>query len=81
MLGGLHIEMAVWSTLEDYLENSGWTAALTQAENASSGTADSFLRLHTSQEQDMVIKSVHWPCRSFSKMPFYPLKHYMMRII
>ena len=44
MLGGIHIEMAVWSTLGDYLEDSGWTAALTQAGIASSGTADSFLR-------------------------------------
>ncbi len=44
MLGGLHIEMAVWSTLGDYLEDSGWTAALTQAGIASSGTADSFLK-------------------------------------
>ena len=25
MLGGLRIEMAVWSTLGDYLEDSGWT--------------------------------------------------------
>ena len=27
MLGDLHIEMAVWSTRGDYLEDSGWTAA------------------------------------------------------
>ena len=44
MLGGLHTEMAVWNTLGDYLEDSGWTAALTQAGVASSGTADSFLK-------------------------------------
>lgn len=44
MLGGLHTEMAIWSTLGDYLEDSGWTVALTQAEIASSGTADSFLK-------------------------------------
>ena len=35
--------MAVWKTIGDYLSNSGWTAALTQAGIASSGTADSFL--------------------------------------
>ena len=43
MFGGLHIEMAVWKTIGDYLSNSGWTAALTQAGIASSGTTDSFL--------------------------------------
>ena len=42
MMGGLHIEMAMWSTFGDYLEGSGWAAALTQAGVASSGTVDSF---------------------------------------
>ena len=32
MLGGLHTEMALWRTLGDVLEGSGWTAALTEAE-------------------------------------------------
>ena len=44
MMDGLHIEMAMWTTIGDYLEASGWTTALTQANVASSGTADSFLR-------------------------------------
>ncbi len=44
MMGGLHIEMAMWKTYGDYLEGSGWTNALTQAAVASSGTADSFLK-------------------------------------
>lgn len=44
MLGGLHIKIAIWNTFGDYLEASGWTNALTQAEIASSGTADSFLK-------------------------------------
>ena len=44
MMGGLHIEMAIWSTIGDYLEASGWTTALTQVGVASSGTADSFLK-------------------------------------
>ena len=44
MLGGLHIEMAMWNTFGDYLEGSGWTNALTQANIASCGTADSFLK-------------------------------------
>ena len=44
MMGGLHLEMALWNTL-DVLEDSGWTTALTEAEVASSGTADSFLKV------------------------------------
>jgi len=44
MLGGLHIQMAVWNTLGDYLKDSGWTAALTQTGIAASGTADSYLK-------------------------------------
>ena len=44
MFGGLHIEMAMWNTYGDYLEDSGWTNALTQAGVASPGTADSYLK-------------------------------------
>ena len=39
MMGGLHLEMALWKTLGDVLEDFGWTTALTEAEVASSGTA------------------------------------------
>ena len=42
MFGGLHIEMALWSTVADLLESSGWTTVLTEAEVASSGVAESF---------------------------------------
>ena len=45
MLGGLHIEMAMWKTYGDYLDGSGWRNALVQAGIASSGTADSFLKV------------------------------------
>ena len=31
MMGGLHLEMALWNTLGDVLEDSGWTTALTEA--------------------------------------------------
>ena len=55
MMGGLHIEMALWNTL-DILEASGWTVALTETEVASSGTADSFLKVHTSLEPEMPTK-------------------------
>ncbi|XP_061894509.1 uncharacterized protein LOC133644183 [Entelurus aequoreus] len=44
MLGGLHTEMALWNTLGDLLEGSGWTTALIEAEVASSGMAESFLK-------------------------------------
>jgi hypothetical protein len=44
LLGGLHIEMAALKTLGDWLDNSGWTAALEQANIATSGKADSFLK-------------------------------------
>ena len=43
MLGGLHTEMALWKTLGDILEGSGWTNALVDAQIASSGKAESFL--------------------------------------
>ena len=43
MFGGLHIEMAMLKLLGDWLEGSGWTNALVQADIASSGTANSFI--------------------------------------
>ena len=45
MLGGLHIEKAALSTVGDYLKGSGWTSALVQADVATLGTADSFLKV------------------------------------
>ena len=44
MFGGLHFEMAALKTLCDCLRRSGWVQALVQAEIATPGTADSFLR-------------------------------------
>lgn len=44
MMGGLHMEMTLWNVLGDLLDGSGWTAALTEANVASSGVADSFLK-------------------------------------
>ena len=44
MFGGLHnIEMALWKTIGDFLEDSGWTAALTESGIATAGKANSFL--------------------------------------
>ena len=44
VLRGLHTEMALWSTLRDLLQDSGWTTAKTEAKVASSGIADSLLK-------------------------------------
>ena len=43
MLGGLHIEMTAWKALGKWLDSSGWTSALVQADIAT-GKADSFLK-------------------------------------
>ena len=45
MLGGPHIEMALWNTMGDILQGSGWVNVLVEAEILSSGTADSLLRV------------------------------------
>ena len=45
MPGDLHTEMALWNTVGDLLEGSGWTTALAEAGVASAGTADSFLKV------------------------------------
>ena len=44
MLGGLHVENALCYSVGDLLAFSGWTEALTDADVATSGTADSFLK-------------------------------------
>ena len=42
MFGGLHIEIALWSTIGAF---PGWTAALCEAGVATAGAADSFLKV------------------------------------
>ena len=44
LFGGLHIELAALKTAGDWLAGSGWVEALVQADIATAGTADSFLR-------------------------------------
>ena len=44
MLGGFHIELTLFKTLGSWLKDSGWVQALINANVASSGTADSFLK-------------------------------------
>ena len=45
MFGGLYLEKALWTALGDFLTSSGWTAALTDANIATSGKAESFLEV------------------------------------
>ena len=44
ILGGLHIKMALLKALGDLLDGSGWTSELVQAEIATAGTSNSFLK-------------------------------------
>ncbi|KAK3730385.1 hypothetical protein QZH41_004674 [Actinostola sp. cb2023] len=44
MFGGLHIEMAFLKLIGGWLEDSGWTTSLVEANIASSGTAESFIK-------------------------------------
>ncbi|CAH3155424.1 unnamed protein product [Porites lobata] len=44
VFGGLHIEMAFLKVLGDWLEGSGWTVVLSDANVATPGTANSFLK-------------------------------------
>ena len=43
MFGGLHIEMACFKLLGDLLRDCGWTTALSDADIATSGTAESLM--------------------------------------
>lgn len=45
VLEGLHIEMAALKILGDWLESSGWVEALVQANIATQGVAESFLKV------------------------------------
>ena len=44
IFGDLHVEMAFLKALGERLDGSGWTSALSEANVASAGTADSFLK-------------------------------------
>ncbi|KAL8616011.1 hypothetical protein ACOMHN_014973 [Nucella lapillus] len=63
MFGGLHIEMAALRTLGDWLQGNGWVQALVQAEIATAGTADSFLRashvLRTSRSHQVTAAALY----------------------
>ena len=42
MLGGLHIEMALWSTTEDLLRESGWPETIKNWASQGRGSSNSF---------------------------------------
>ena len=44
MLGGLHLEKALWTALGNLLDGSGWVESLIESGIATSGTAQSFLK-------------------------------------
>ena len=44
MLGGLHIEMAAFKVLGNWLDGSGWASVIADAGVASTGVADSFIK-------------------------------------
>ena len=45
MLGGLHMEMVLWTMCGDLLALAGWTTAVDEAGIASEGTSDSSLKV------------------------------------
>ena len=63
MFEGLHIEIAANRSLGTLLENSGWTSAIVEAGVASSGAAESFLKVSsvtkTRQAHQITACSLH----------------------
>ena len=63
MFGGLHIEMAALKTVGDWLDGSGWTQALVQAEIATAGMADSLLKsshvMHTRKAHQITAAALY----------------------
>ncbi|KAL9976731.1 hypothetical protein ACROYT_G014058 [Oculina patagonica] len=63
MLGVLHLEMALCNTLGDLLEVTGLTTAITEADIATYGVADSFLkashRARTRHFHQVTLLSLH----------------------
>ncbi len=80
MFGGLHIEMGVLKLLGDWLEDSGWTNALVQADIASSGTANSFIRATHVTRPAMHTNSQLQPSTHYSSRHTVTTAHLMMAI-
>ncbi len=53
IFGGLHIEMALFRTVGDWLQGSGWTEAIQTAGIATPGVADSLIKVSHLKKQDM----------------------------
>ena len=63
MLGGLHIEMAVISMMEKWLDESGWCTALVEAGITTPGKAEAFLSSshvkHTCYAHQVTVACLH----------------------
>ena len=74
--------MALWNTVGDYLEDSGWTTALTNADVASAGKADSFLKtafLATGLQQDAETREA-WRNNMIEKSPTFQCWNTILKI-
>ena len=63
MFGGLHIEMSAFKTTGHLLDSSGWAGGLVQANDATPGTADLFLRVthvaYTQRAHQIIASSLY----------------------
>ena len=65
MLGGLHIEMAIFNMLGKWLDGSGWSSALVEAGVTTSGRAAALLSASHVKRFAMLIKLLLHPYTSF----------------
>ena len=75
MLGGRHIKMALLKVLGDLLDGSGWTSALVQAEIATAGTSNSFLKAMHVKKPLVLTRSQLALCTSFGRHHMLSGKH------
>ena len=75
MLGGLHIKMALLKVLGDLLDGSGWTSALVQAEIATAGTSNSFLKVVHVKKPLLLTRLQLVLCTSFGRHHMLTGKH------
>ena len=68
MFGGLHVEMVELKALGGWLEGSGWVGALSHADVATLGTAESFLKVShlakTRRAHQVAAAALHVPRQS-----------------
>ena len=68
MFGGLHVEMVGLKALGEWLDGSGWVGALSEADVATPGTAESFLKVShlakTRRAHQVTAAALHVPRQS-----------------